>query len=196
MKILSRDFTTPEKVLIIALVVVILALGYYQFVDKPVRQAIVEAEAERVDLETELTTANAQLMQMRTMSDELDLIQSMGDAGYMPSYNNSEAELRLLNDILADTLQYTVRFSNATRSGDQVRRSFSLDFTAPSFDAMEKIIGNLSNGEYRCLVGDIRCSAPNGAEGAVTVSASATFFETMVGGVADEGLPGDYAAAN
>lgn len=193
MKILSRDFTTPEKILILVLVIALLALGYYQFVEKPVRRSIAEAEAERVDLETELAAAQAQLARMNAMRDELDEIQSNNDYGYMPSYNNSEAELALLNQVLADTLGYTVRFSNVTRSGDQIRRNFSLDFTAATFDDMESVISALCGGEYRCIVGDIKCS-PAGS--GVSVSASATFFETMAGGTADAGLPADTAAAN
>ena len=44
----------------------------------------------------------------------------------------------------------------------------------------------------RCLIGDMRCSTDE--EGLVTVSETATFFETMVGGTPDSLLPEDPAA--
>ena len=46
MKLLSRDFTKGELVLIIFLVVALLALAYYQFIDIPVRTAIQNEDAE------------------------------------------------------------------------------------------------------------------------------------------------------
>ena len=49
--------------------------------------------------------------------------------------------------------------------------------------------------EYRCLIGNLSCSLnkiryrDRTEYGALSVSVTATFFETMVGGVEDSGLP-------
>ena len=43
MKILSRDFTLKEKILLLLLALVLIVLGYYQFIDKPCRRDIAEA---------------------------------------------------------------------------------------------------------------------------------------------------------
>ena len=40
MKILSRDFTLKEKILLLLLSAVLVGLFYYQFVDQPVRMAL------------------------------------------------------------------------------------------------------------------------------------------------------------
>lgn len=189
MKILSRDFTRGEKVLIALLLIALIALGYYQFVDKPVRESIVAADQERSMLETELTAVNAKVADLNRMQNELDSMQ--GSVSLMPSYNNSKAELDLLNDILADTEQYSISMSNVTRSGDQIRRGFALQFTVADYDTMKATISRLSSSEFRCLIDDIRVAY---SEQGVSVSATATFYETMVGGVVDAGLPNDSSA--
>ena len=215
MKILSREFSLKEKILILVLVLILLALAYYQFVDQPIRQALAAAEAEEQSLTTELTAVEAKLEKMRRMREELDAI--IGKATEMGSYNNSKAELALLNDYLADTVKYNISFANVSRDGDQIRRNFSLQFTASDYDTVERVISRLATCPLRCQVSEMRCSIArswyrNGEVFAFyygyydytdaelvytyTVSITATFFETMVGGTADQGLPQSSAAAN
>jgi hypothetical protein len=110
----------------------------------------------------------------------------------MKSYNASKEEIAFLNDILSDTIQYSVNFGDVTRSGDQIRRNFTLQYQTKTYAAAEDIMRQLCDGPYRCLVGDVRCSIDD--DGIVTVNEAATFYETMVGGVADSGLPADAAA--
>lgn len=191
MKIFSRDFTLAEKVILVILVIVLLGLAYYKFVDQPVRQAISIADADREQAELELKVVNAKISEMQAMQSEIDDLEGSGSVSLMASYNNSQAELEMLNDVLSVTQEYTITFSNVTRSGDQIRRNFSLAFRVADYENMEQVISELSNGQYRCLVGDIRCAA---SKTSVTVNATATFYETMVGGTPDAGLPADSAA--
>lgn len=192
MKKLNREFTTREKLLILLLCLVLVGLAYYQFVDQPVRTALTNAHAERDSLNTELAAVNAKLKLMRRMRDEMEDITAGGTVSEMKSYNNSKAEIELLNDILRGTPDYSISFANVTRDNDQIRRNFSLKFTSDSYDSVQRIIKRLSASPYRCLVGDLKISAPRDGtmkEGPVSVNATATFFETMVGGTADAGLP-------
>ena len=199
MKVMSREFTLKERLLLLLLCMILVGLAYYQFVDRPVRAALTSAQEEAQALTTELTTVEAKLAQMRRMRDELEDVTSGGAASEMSSYNNSKAEIALLNDILSNTLQYAITFENVTRDGDQIRRNFSLQFTMDSYDGVESILSALNESHYRCLIGDVRCSAGrenNVMEGNVTVNAVATFFETMVGGTPDAGLPESSPSAS
>ncbi len=198
MKSLNRDLTTREKLLILVLVVILLALVYYQFVDQPVRTAINNAHAERDSLSMELTAVQAKLAVMRRMRDEMEDITAGGTVSEMKSYNNSKAEIALLNDILRGTPQYSISFANVTRDGDQIRRNFTLQFSTESFDTVVRVLRQLEQSPYRCLIGDLKISAPRGGSvrsGTITVNATATFFETMVGGTVDAGLPESKRAA-
>jgi hypothetical protein len=195
MKRLSRDFTVREKALLIFLSLVLLGLFYYQFVDQPVRTALNTAQSEKDSLQTELDAVNLQIARLTQMQDELSSIKGSNTVSMMASYNNSKAELALLNDALTAASKYTVTFANVTRDGDQIRRDFTLQFTAPNYETVERILSQLAVSPYRCLIGDITCTTSNANRDRdtteVDVSATATFHETMVGGVADAGLPAD-----
>ncbi len=192
MKLMTREFTTREKVLILILSLILIALLYYQFIDQPVRRQLEAAQSEAEDLSMELQIVEARLGELRRMRTEMDTLIASGTASEMGSYNNSKEEMSILNDVLKDTLQYSISFANVTRDGDQIRRNFSLLFSVDSYETMEKVLKALSENKCRCLIGDVQCSQINGSNyetGFFTVNAGATFFETMVGGTPDAGLP-------
>lgn len=198
MKVLSRDFTLKEKILLLVLSLILVGLAYYQFVDQPVRTELEAARTEADSLTVELKAVEAKLERMRRMRSELEDVTAGGTATEMGSYNNSKQEIASLNDILDQTLQYSITFANVTRSGDQIRRNFTLQFTTDTYEEMEKVISELSQNHHRCLIGDLRCTAArdqNLMNGNITVNATATFFETMVGGTPDAGLPVSKPAA-
>ena len=199
MKKMNREFTTREKLLILLLCLILVGLAYYQFVDQPVRTALNNAHAERDSLLTELTAVNAKLTVMRRMRDEMEDITAGGTVSEMKSYNNSKPEIALLNDILRGTPDYTITFADVTRDNDQIRRNFSLTFVSDKYESIQRIVKQLSESPYRCLIGDLKISVTRGKtmeEGPINVNATATFFETMVGGVVDAGLPATSAAAS
>ena len=202
MKILSRDFSRGEKILLVLLALVLVGLVYYQFVDRVVRDNIAQAKAQTEAAQTELTAVNAKIKRMEEMQAELDSITRNPNASYMGSYNNSQEELAFLNDVLSATDQYSITFSNVTRDGDQIRRNFSLQFSTSDFVSMEKIMKQLGDGRLRCLINDISYNLTRYNYSAadrekydrdyyerVNLNCTATFFETMVGGVEDAGLP-------
>ena len=207
MKALSRDFTTKEKVLIVVLLVILIALAYYRFVHIPCKEAIQNAHSERDMYETELFAVQKKEAQLRKMKEELDSLGELQSTSRMESYNNSKAELSLLNSILESARDYSITFVNVTRDGDQIRRNFNLSFTTNNYASAKKIISSLADSEYRCLIGDVKYSATvrraekdEPTEGGrwvddvyyfdvIRVNTSATFFETMYDGVPDDGLP-------
>jgi General secretion pathway, M protein. len=198
MKVLSRDFTLKEKILLLVLSLFLVGLAYYQFVDQPVRRTLESARAEADSLRLELKTVESQLALMRRMRDELEDVTAGGSSTEMGSYNNSKAEIAMLNDILEDTLQYSISFADVTRVENQIRRNFTLQFKVEDYDDVERVIRELTASQYRCLIGDLKVSAGregNVMEGNVTVNATATFFETMVGGTPDAGLPASKPTA-
>ena len=46
MKVMSRDFTLLEKLMLILLVLILLGLAYYYFVDQPVRSTVTSYNVE------------------------------------------------------------------------------------------------------------------------------------------------------
>ena len=191
----KSSFTAKDKVILVILVLFLLGFCYYQYLDKPLRNRMATAEEQKTALNAEIMSVNSEIAMYQRMQDEIDDIIANGQDSYMASYNNSKAELKLLNDILSAATQYSISFANVTRKDNQVRRDFSLQFTAPDYETMQSIINELTGVEYRCMVGNMNCVLNKVRYrdtleyGALSVDATATFFETMVGGSEDVGLP-------
>ncbi len=194
MKVLSRDFTRREKVLLVLLSLIMIGLSYYRFVDMPVRESIEKSNAEIANLEVEAQTLQARVTFLRNLQAQLDAMKEAGELSYMPSYNSSKAEVEFLNDILGETEKYSITFANVTRSGNQIRRNFTLQYTTANYTEAEAILKKLGEYENRCLVGDVQCSID--AKGEVTINCAAIFYETMADGTPDAGLPADSATVN
>lgn len=191
MSVLSRNFTFKEKIMLVVLSIILLGMLYFLLIDRPVRNGLAEAQSNMSQLELERDMVNMKIVQLENMEKELDELVRSDKISIMASYNNSKEEIRFLNDILAGTQQYTVDFSGVTRDGDQIRRDFSLVFTAKNYADACEVLNKLNNSNYRCLIGTVVVSSKEKdiQNGAIMVRAAATFFETMVGGVEDAGLP-------
>ena len=134
MKIMSRDFTTREKIMLLVLTLILLAAGYYAVIDQPIRTAINEAKSQQDELNTELMLLQTKAASLSRMQSELDSIEQSGSLGKMGNYNNSKPELDELNQLLQDSNTYDISFSDVTLDGDLIRRSFSLTFSASDYD--------------------------------------------------------------
>lgn len=196
MKVLSRDFTMREKILLLALAVLIIGIGYYKFIDEPVRSTIANAKAEEANLQVELEAVQAKVAALKKMEFQLENMTS-SDKDYMPSYNNRKAEIKQLNDILQNAQSYSVTFDSITREGNQIRRNFTLQFTTNRYTSAESILDRLEDGPYRCKLTEVLCTSESGNvyNGEISVSAVATFYETVVGCTDEAGLPAETSEA-
>ncbi len=194
MKILSRDFTTKEKVLLLILSILLLGLSYFRFIYMPVRDGIATAKADQETKQVELAIVNKKIEVLERMKNELDDITARSTVSYMPSYNNVRNVNRLLNDTLG-SLDYIVNYTNLTRNGHQIRRNVSIQFDSPDYATMERVVRAISESEYRNLIDDLRGTVSTQRnDNSLTVNLTTTFFETMVGGTTDAGLPPDKDA--
>ncbi|MBR1496311.1 MAG: hypothetical protein IJ617_01630 [Oscillospiraceae bacterium] len=172
-----------------ALLFLALGLAWYFLVCRGAEPELQRLREQRAEVESALAEKQSQLLKIRRIEAELEAAKTE-PGRYMPSYSAEDAEVLFLNRILKPALNYTLAFHPLSRDGDQVRRGFSLDFFAASHGDAAHIIQQLETGPCRCRVGDISCSpAPGQPEGTVSVSLNAVFFETLVGGQADAGLP-------
>ena len=190
MKILSRDFTFLEKALFVALGAVLAGLFYYQFFYVPVKNDVENTTQERDMLQSQVLTMEARLSRLTQMEADLEKFEASGNPSRMPSYNNSAEELALFNRVLRG-IPYSVSLVRLTEDGNQIRRYFTLQFATDSFASAKRIISSLTHGDFRCLLSSLSYSVSVNAEhqSSVVVSLELAFYETMVGGTPDIGLP-------
>ena len=189
MKLLSRNFSTKEKLLIALLAIILIGLVYYKLVYKNIQTALANANAEASTLQSELEMAQIKEAQINQMKNDMT---TLSKSPKMGSYNNSKLETAFLHTVLSGISDYSISFSDVTRNGNQIRRNFTLQYRVPDYDTACDIMKQLTHGEYRCLINDVSCSV--GDNGATSISLSGTFYETMVGGTPDSALPQDEAA--
>ena len=191
MRFLSRDFTKREQVLLIILGLLLVLVVYYYLVDLPLRSETQRLESERAGLEADVAVAEAKVAEYQRMEEQLAKLGN--SATYMESYNNRTNEINFLNDLLSSTTAYSISFSPVTVEGNQVRREFQLAYTCGNYSQAMDILGKLTYGHYRCLISDVGCAPVQNSNsaltGAVNVTVSATFYETLVGKNTDAGLP-------
>ena len=192
MKILSRNFSKTEKILIAVLGIALIGLLYYKFVYIAIHDALVSTAAEADSIQAELDMAIVREARIQKMERDVNTAKETGDSR-MGSYNNSKPETAFLNTVLAGIPDYSIQFADVTRDGNQIRRNFTLNFKTSSYSEARKIIKELTSGEFRCMIGDMSCSS---GDGGVSVSLQGTFYETMVGGKSDSALPKDQADVN
>ncbi len=194
MKIMSRNFSRAEKIMLVLLGVMLVGLFYYRFVYLFVNNSTASSKAEAESLRAELEVAQARLDNINSMQSELNDLSAAGIKSRMESYNNSKLETAFLHTVLSDVEDYSISFANVTRDGNQIRRSFTLQFRTRNYKAAEKVVKEISDGQFRCLVGDMSCSIND--RGETSIALTATFYETMVGGAPDAALPQDQAETN
>ena len=189
MKVFNRAFTKKEKILILILVVILIGLVYYRFVDQSVRSSLAAAESSIETNQSELEISNAQLARLNSMNKELDSYEA-GGTSRLESYNNIKEELAMLDSTLSAVSDYTLSLQDPVLDGDLIRRPVSIRFTTGSFGDVYKVIRAFSNSDLRNVIQDINYSSSSNRDGeeSVTVNMNVTFYETMVGGTPDAGL--------
>ncbi|MBR4256866.1 MAG: hypothetical protein IKQ18_06840 [Clostridia bacterium] len=194
MKNLFKGFSIKEVIIISVLLLFLLGVAYYQFVDSPVRSSLESAASEKESLNVELTAVRAKIAKLEKMKNEIDNIQATGAYAKMPSYDNSKEVYKLLNDVLGD-MGYTITFSshNRKQGEDTVRWNITLSFTAPDRATVKKVMKDIAASNYRCLISDMSLTPVSGknlSANSVSVTASITFYETMVGATTEQGING------
>lgn len=189
MKILTRAFTLKEKILIGILILIILGLGYYKFVDMNVRDGLAAAKDSIETNQAELEISTAMLQKLQSMDKELTSYEA-GGITYLASYNNIKEEIAFLDSILKDTVSYRLNLSDPVLNGDLIRRNISIQFVATGYEQARSIVNQFSTSQLRNIIQDISYSGGGSYNGVTTASVTmtVTFYETIVDGTPDAGL--------
>ena len=179
---MHREFTTREKVLLLVLAVMLLAVGYFRFFFIPVQNEISVQQQRQEELENSVLLEQTKLLQLETMQQKLAKIKASGaipDAE-IPDYDNIEKVMLQLNGILAHAQEYSLSIGEITDAADGIlSRPVELSFTAGSYTSAREIINQLYQCPYRCAVSDISEQAETNlsSDGTVQVDLTITFYE-------------------
>ena len=180
---MTRAFSTREKVLLVILALRLIGVGYFKLLLEPINESIDNYTQLASSEQDAMLQGTAQLVQLRQMEQELEVIHESGDAVPLPAYDNAEGLLVELNHILAASTEYTLNFGTVDMlDGDYiVRRPLSLQFSAKNYAAARGILTALHDSANVNQISDLSVSLPEDPDKGVQVTCSVTFYELKNG---------------
>lgn len=189
--ILNRSFSTREKGLLLALVVMLLVASYYFLVVRNVADTLAENQSRMEEIQQQIDQQTALATVRQKMQSELDELGEVKDLPEVAVYDNLRNELNELNSLMAQTTVYDVNFKQPERDGDLVRRAVSVSFTVSTYQQAFDIVRSLEDGPYRCEISDFSLVGKMLADGnveSVSATLNVTYLETTRGATNLNGL--------
>jgi len=186
--VLSKKFTTREKVLLLILSVILVAELYYLLVHQRVKREFAEAQARTETATVTYDIESAKAARKREMQAKIQEALKDSNARPLPDYDNSTNVVAYLNGVMASTEEYSLVFNPVDFSNYAAMRPISMSFTCPGYAAVRNIVDQLENGPYYCEVTALSMSAEDGvgdmAGEMVSVQMTAVFYEYAGSGAA------------
>ena len=177
---MNRELTLREKVLLLILIVLVMALGYFKLLYEPVSDRIARYREDAAQEQLEIEQSAVKLAQLERMEQALAKLRADGGRKAIPRFNNSEALLRELRGLLSATGEYSLDFGDGTtQQGYIVLRPVSMTYRTSTYEQSRAIIDRLSASDNINRISDLsirRDERSGGGQGYQTVL-TVTYFE-------------------
>ena len=88
-------FTTREKVLLVILAVLVIAVGYWKLILTPINDSIADLNAQTASEQDAILTNSARLSRMRQMQQELEDYLDLSASEYGVTYGGAKGNITL-----------------------------------------------------------------------------------------------------
>lgn len=174
---MKHAFTTREKILLVVLAVLLIAVGYWKLILTPINDAIADLTVQTASEQDAMVQSAAQLARLHQMQQELETLLADPDAKPLPAYDNADGLLVELNAILSGCADYTLNFG-ATYPLEEgsaiVCRPISLELTTDTYRSARAVLDALHGSDYVNQISDLRMELDSGS---VYTTLSITYFE-------------------
>ena len=161
---MNRELTKREKTLLLILVLLVLALGYFKLILEPINDQI-EQYNQMAAGEQDIITQNMALIQKKKeMEQELEAIFAENpDPDPIPNYDNSGVLMVEIHSILDGTVDYTLSFSDTSllSGGYLLRRPLELEFSVDTYSQARSIINRLHDSKNINQISDLSITRVN-----------------------------------
>lgn len=176
---MNRELSKREKILLLILVLMVLALGYFKLLLEPINDQIASLRANTDIEQTQLQTDSIRLAQLEQMRAAIAAIKATGEERAIPQYDNDERLMADLQTILSSTLHCTVDCTaGTTQDGYLMLRPVVLTYTTATYAQSRAIIDALSGSDNVNYLSNVDVSF-NDKEGTYETTLAVTFFEIM-----------------
>ena len=182
----KAKLSTREIVMMVFLVILLVAVGYYMFFLTPLDEELASIQAEITDIETQKQSHTEKLSLMNSMERELADLKANRPADELSEvavYDNTVEVLNALNQYLeVNTISHSLTFVTPEVGEDgTVRRVVQMAFECIDYASAREIINDLTGNKWRCLVSNTTISTVDEnldlTTGLVAVQLDITFFE-------------------
>ena len=183
----STRFSGKDVTLLVILLILLLAVGYYMGFYKPLQAEIAQMNTQCVEIAENIAGRQAEINSMTSMQKEVEevLARPADQITEIAPYDNSKVVMNDLNNILSRSLDYRLSFQEPRIEKDgTVRRTVEMSFSCADYNAAKAIIEKLAGNHWRCLISNLSMNADSAAAtgsvqtDGVNVSASIVFFES------------------
>jgi competence protein ComGC len=171
-----KRLSTRERTLLGLLLVLTLVSGYILLFYLPMSDRIATVDGQIAQAENQLLEDQVKLAKLEQMRKELEEIFAQDkEPVSIATYDNLQAVMLSLNNILSATKSYTLNFGSVDTEEQIVRRNVSLQFSADDYQTAKQVLQALHDSRCRCMLDELQVSTQDG--GGVSVSATMVFFE-------------------
>lgn len=173
------EFSKREKVMLVVLVLIIMALGYFKLILEPINEQIGKYETDKETEQVDIDQYVVKSAQKKKMSKEVEAIKESGEYIAIPAYDNSQKLLVELHHILASTTDYTLEFDEMVTNDYILCRPAKLSFVTANYQQARDVINKLSNSEMFNVIDDVSIDFQNDHTNDVAVYLTITYFEML-----------------
>ena len=155
---MSNRISSRDRILMVFLAVLLIAVSYYMFFYKPLQEEMQSISMQAADIEDQTNFALAKANSMKSMQDELDEILSRpaNEITEIAPYDNAKVVMAQLNGILSASENYSLNFKDPVINADgTVRRVVQMTFDCKDYNSAKAIVEALSSSRWRCLINSI-----------------------------------------
>ena len=181
---MKHVFTAREKVLLVILAVLLIAVGYWKLILTP-NDSIAQLQSQTSSEQDAMLQSTAQLARLQQMKRELETLLADPDAKPLPAYDNAEQLLVELNTILSGAVEYTLNFASTyplEEGSSIVCRPIALVFTASTYEGARAVLDALHGSDYVNQISDLTMDLD--ARSGIQTTLTITYFELQGSGSA------------
>jgi len=164
-----------EKGLLVVLIVIIVAVGWFKLFYEPTLAKIANVQSETQWEEDEVLSMLPKVKVLNDMKLALEKMKNDTSIKKIPTYDNKRPLMAELNRVMASVDNYSVSFGLSDKDGYIVNRTVNLSFSTSTYAQARAIIDALAEETYTNQITNVSVGTSNG--GSTSISMSLTYFE-------------------
>lgn len=173
---MTRRFTLREKILLGLLIVILLVGMYFFLVHYPIQERMNEIAIEQEEVQSRMDIAE---IRKRIYDDMQKELENNDHKTYMPQYPNVETLIKRFDEIFKG-IEPRINYGRAQEKDGIYSRAISFSFSVDGYETAKRILHDLTNTGFRCLMSNLTVSPASGGDvehSGLTISGTITFYE-------------------